>query len=153
MTAPFGFAARAVPSIRSIPKGQKPEKLTSVPSDVFTLAAAEAHTLYVLNRNRSETNRLWGNSGGDWKEVPSPTGVSLQDISVGTDGALWALDENGRAWLYLNGTWIRQIMPTDMWGATGGHKVTEVVTGKRRSAARRRPKRRRNSNVRRCSSR
>jgi hypothetical protein len=104
------------------------KKLSGVPANVVELAAANAQTLYVLTGAHLDTRQLLTNAGGNWKEIPHPA-VPLNDISVGNDGALWALDGIGRVWLYLDGGWKRRMTPTDLSGFTGGHNVTEVVTG------------------------
>ena len=105
------------------------QKMIGVPSNIFCLAAADANTLYVLNTNPHEENRLFTSEGGTWKQIVDPF-TPIAEISVGNDGVLWARDLSGRLWQRNHDEWVRQIMPTDLSGATGGHKVTEVVTGK-----------------------
>ena len=105
------------------------KKLTGLPAYVGGFAAADAQTLYVLTNPPRDGNVLFTNATGPWKEIAFPA-TPISHISVGNDGVLWARDISGRLWTRINDEWVRQIMPTDLSGSTGGHKVTEVVTGK-----------------------
>lgn len=103
------------------------KKLEHVPSDITSFGAVSARILYVLTIDSRES-RVLTNATGTWEEIPYPA-TPINNISVGGDGSLWALDDRGRSWLWFDGAWVRQITPTDLSGVTGGHKVTEVVIG------------------------
>jgi hypothetical protein len=103
-------------------------KLDGVPFNVQYLAAADAKTLYIVNSDAQWNNQLQTNETGTWKEIAYPAS-RIAEISIGNDGVLWARDQDGRLWILVEGKWVRQIMPTDQSGFTGGHKVREVVTG------------------------
>jgi Tectonin domain len=105
------------------------KRLTDLPAYTIGFAAADAQTLYVLTAPPHEENRLFTNATGSWEEIAFPA-TPITEISVGNDGVLWARDISGRLWIRIGDDWIRQIMPTDLSGFTGGRKVTEVVTGK-----------------------
>ena len=103
----------------------------AVPDGMFGFAPVNANQFYALAKDQSGTITLYSCDGkGNNTAVAQPTGRPLDGISVGLDGTLWGLDVIGTVWRSANGTWIRQIQPTDLSGTTGGLQVTEVVTGR-----------------------
>jgi hypothetical protein len=105
--------------------------LCSTPAGLHAIAPVNANAFYALCTTSGTTTLYSCDGDGNNTEVPQPVGKTLVSISVGSmDGNLWGLDSVGSVWRSLNNVWVRMIQPTDLIGATGGHHVTEVVTGR-----------------------
>jgi hypothetical protein len=104
----------------------------ATPTDINAFAPLNYNVFYVLSGFKTTGNgTLYSCDGNGNNTVQAqPAGRALKDISVGLDGTLWGLDTIGSVWRFANGGWVRMIQPTDLSGFTGGHQVTEVVTGR-----------------------
>jgi hypothetical protein len=99
--------------------------LAGVPQGLSLIAVVSTQLIYAQVGSGIQ---IYNN--GSWSALAAPPyGLASEGISVGTDGTLWSLSTYGTVHRYSGGAWVRQIMPTDLSGQTGGHQVTEVVTG------------------------
>lgn len=91
--------------------------------------------LWGIYQQTQQSPNVLGYAGTDgvWRQLELPTGTGVSGASVGLDGSVLMLDQNGVAWIMAGGpggTWQRQMTPTGMYGVTSsGGQVTEVVAG------------------------
>jgi len=115
--------------------GQQWQTAAHTPGSFTWLNADGQGNLWgIYQQNEQSPNALgYAGTGGAWQQLETPPETSVSGASVGSDGSVLILDQNGVAWIMAGGpggSWQRQLTPTGMYGDTyGGGQVTEVVAG------------------------
>lgn len=106
-----------------------PQTQTWTPNTTLGQVTAIAAGNGVIYAQAGTTVQVADPNSWNWSSLPA-TPYTLEGISTGVDGFLWAFSSYGATWSFDGTNWNRQMMPTDQTGPTGGHTVTEVVTGR-----------------------